>query len=250
MTPNINTVNPPMTETISNANAAASTLFLGHSGEWWDFWLIISVIAAAFIATAIGVTTAGSIISHKGEAAAAEGAFNRYKLSTEQKISDANARAAEAQLALEKFKAPRSISVELRNRIVEQMKQFAPQEYTGRVAPGSDDAWDLWREISLALELAGWKRVGPFPPVGQPPYGPPATQAPAAMPGLLIWYPALNPTAWNDIRPRAEALAKAIRDGGNGVLAAAGPAADSSSMITIEIGPNPHLPATAYNGPD
>lgn len=143
--------------------------------------------------------------------------------------------------------APRSISVELRNRIVEQMKQFAPQEYAGRVAAGSDDGWNLWREISLALELAGWKRVGPFPPVGQPPYGPPATIASAAMPGVMIWWPA---TGWNDIRPRAVALAKAIRDGGKGVLAAPGGMADTNKIIVIEIGPNPHLPASVYHGSD
>ena len=87
-----------MTETISNANAAASTLFLGHDGEWWDFWLIMSVIAAAVVAAAIGVTTAGSIVSHKREGAAAEEALDRYKLDTRQKIAEANARQKEAEL--------------------------------------------------------------------------------------------------------------------------------------------------------
>jgi hypothetical protein len=147
----------------------------------------------------------------------------------------------------EKSNAPRSVSAAHRNRIVEQMKQFAPQEYAGRVAAGSDDAWDLWREISLALELAGWKRVGPFPPVGQPPYGPPATIASAPMPGVMVWFPA---TGWNDIRPRAVALAAAIRDNGNGVLAGPGGMADSNKIIVIEIGPNPHQPASAYHGPE
>jgi hypothetical protein len=78
-----------MTETISNANAAASTLFLGHNGEWWDFWLIVSVVAAALVATAIGVTTAGSIISHKREAASAEQEFALYKLTVDAKVADA-----------------------------------------------------------------------------------------------------------------------------------------------------------------
>jgi hypothetical protein len=161
--------------------------------------------------------------------------------------AEANARAEEAALALEKFKAPRSISVELRNRIVEQMKQFAPQEYTGRVSAGSDDAWDLWREISLALELSGWKSVPPIPPIGQPPYGPSATVTSAAMPGIIVWFPA---SGWSDIRPKAVALAKALRDDGNGILAAAGPTAENSKTITIEIGPNPHQAASIYHGPD
>jgi hypothetical protein len=150
-------------------------------------------------------------------------------------------------LELAKLKAPRSINVELRNRIVEQVKQFAPQEYTGRVSAGSDDAWDLWREISLALELAGWKRLQPASPVGQPPYGPPATVAAAAMPGVMIWFPA---TGWKDIRPKAVALARALRDDGNGILAAPGGMSDDGKFIVIEIGPNPHQPASIYHGPD
>lgn len=174
--------------------------------------------------------------------------FHKKELMALSKAADeAKERAAKAELALEKYKAPRSISVELRNRIIEQMKQFAPQEYTGRVSAGSDDAWDLWREINLALQLAGWKGVPPNPPIGQPPYGPSATIASAAMPGIMIWFPG---TGWNDIRPKAIALAKALRDDGNGILAAPGPTADNSKIITIEIGPNPHQPASIYQGPD
>jgi hypothetical protein len=45
---NINTSNPPMHEAINSANAAASTLFLGHNGEWWDFWLIARTLRPKF----------------------------------------------------------------------------------------------------------------------------------------------------------------------------------------------------------
>jgi hypothetical protein len=69
-----------MTETIDGANAAASTLFLGHNGEWWDFWLIISVVFAALAAIAIGITTTGSLVSLKREASAAEATLEKYKL--------------------------------------------------------------------------------------------------------------------------------------------------------------------------
>ena len=179
---------------------------------------------------------------------------DKLQIESEIKIVEANARAKEAeersiqaQLELKKFKAPRSISVELRDRIVEQMKPFAPQEYAGRVSAGSDDAWDLWREISLALELAGWKRVGPFPPIGKPPYGPPATIAWAAMPGIMVWSAA---SSYFDIRLKAVALAKALRDDGDGILSAPGLLADSHKIIIIEIGPNPHLSASTYHGSD
>lgn len=85
-----------MTETINNANAAASTLFLGHNGEWWDFWLIVSVIIAALAATAVGIMTTGSLVSHKREAIAAGKALAAYQLETGKQISGANAEAAKA----------------------------------------------------------------------------------------------------------------------------------------------------------
>ena len=80
-----------MTETIGARNAATSDPFLGHT-EWWDSWLIISVIAAALVATAIGVTTAGSIISHKREDLAAESPLDQYKLTVDAKVADAKTR--------------------------------------------------------------------------------------------------------------------------------------------------------------
>jgi hypothetical protein len=76
-----------MPETINNANAAASTLFLGHNGEWWDFWLIASVAFAALAAIAIGITTTGSIVSHKRETLAAEQELERYKTAASEKIA-------------------------------------------------------------------------------------------------------------------------------------------------------------------
>ena len=55
-----------MTETIDSTKAAASTLFLGHNGEWWDFSLIVAGIFVALAATTAVIATAGSIVAHKG----------------------------------------------------------------------------------------------------------------------------------------------------------------------------------------
>lgn len=137
-----------MAETISSANAAASTLFLGHNGEWWDFWLIISVIAAALVATAIGVTTAGSIISHKRETAAAEQVLDRYKMETGKQIAEANAagdaakaEAAKARLALERYKGPRNIPTDKFAAIEAEVSKFPGTPYDlslpSRLEPGS-----------------------------------------------------------------------------------------------------------------
>jgi hypothetical protein len=204
-----------MPETINSANAAASTLFLGQTGEWWDFWLIVSVVIAALAAIAIGITTTGSIVSHKRETAVAEDILERYKLETEGKISDstaraaeANARALEAQVSLEKFKAPRSISVEQRNSIAEEMKRFAGQQYFGMVASDVADAWDIWREISLSLELAGWKRLPP-PGLQVSQYGPPAgiPLAPQAVVMVLGSAGKSTPEGSTVTHDRAKALA-------------------------------------------
>jgi len=96
-----------MTETIDSTKAAASTLFLGHNGEWWDFSLIVAGILVTLAALAAVVATAGSIVAHKREAAAADLALEKFKLETEGKISESNARAKEAELAMLRLRAPR-----------------------------------------------------------------------------------------------------------------------------------------------
>ncbi len=92
-----------MQDTINSANEAASVLFLGHDGEWWDFWLILSVVFAALAAVAIGITTTGSIVSHKREAAAAESALEKYKVDAKADADvKIDAARTEAKVALEK----------------------------------------------------------------------------------------------------------------------------------------------------
>jgi hypothetical protein len=150
-----------MTDTINSANAAASTLFLGHDGEWWDFWLIMSVIAAAVVATAIGVTTAGSIISHKREATSAEEAFDRYKLETGKQIAEANAHQKEAELKLaqlRKLAGPREINFDkLKEGLEGQPKAPVVIWYVPEV---SDGYWFASRLFS-ALRMAGWETSWP-----------------------------------------------------------------------------------------
>ncbi len=159
--PNDATSNPPMTETIDSASAAASTLFLGHNGDWWDFWLIISLIGVAIAAIAAGVTTTGSIVSHKREAAAAEDALDRYKLNTAKEISEAQARAAEARLELEKFKAPRTINASLKSKLISIAEQHSGQKYALSVASGIE-ATNLLCEFESIFQLAKWERVPPI----------------------------------------------------------------------------------------
>jgi len=149
-----------MTETIDSASAAASTLFLGHTGEFWDFWLIASVVVAALSAIAIGVTTAGSIVSHKREAAAAEDALDRFKLETEKKISESNARTKEAELKLsetrEKLGRPRRLDNEALSAGLKGVRP-TPVEIT-LVTTDPDSDW-LAFSIRGTLEKLEWPIV-------------------------------------------------------------------------------------------
>jgi hypothetical protein len=187
MTPNITTVDPPMPETINSANAAASTLFLGQNGEWWDFWLIVAVVFAALAAVAIGVTTTGSIVSHKREAAAADWELNRYKLETSEKISasiaageSAKAETARANeriaglnndaarltaenLALQTVLLPRHVGLfglneEPRAKIwFAGFERWAGTKILIQVVSGDPEAQNLANEIAIVLSKFGWR---------------------------------------------------------------------------------------------
>jgi hypothetical protein len=134
--------------------------------------------------------------------------------------------------------APRTLNEKERNRIAEKMKQFAGQEYTGLVGSGVADASDLWREIGLSLDLAGWQYwcciPQPSRTIARLPYGGHEVSiTPAAPEGILIlWQGAAQ------IAP-TEALAKALR--AEGILAGSGPTMPIGypNTVVIEIGPKP-----------
>lgn len=152
-----------MTETMSNANAAASTPFLGHDGEWWDFWLIISVAIAASAAIAIGITTTGSIVSHKRETAAAGQELERYKTDASKKTAELNnetARLTADNLALQTVMLPRHVGIVGINKPPEAQEWFAGIEaFTNTefvvVAADDPEARNLANEIVIMLRLFG-----------------------------------------------------------------------------------------------
>ena len=149
-----------MTETINSANDAASTLFLGHNGDWWDFWLIVSGICVAMAATAAGVTSTGSLVAHKREALAAEQELTKYKLDTAKEISEANARVAEAKLELAKFKAPRVLTGAQQSIVAGKISAFRGTKFDAGIGPkGDPEPLYLLRSIADSLESVGWIQV-------------------------------------------------------------------------------------------
>ncbi|QGY05537.1 hypothetical protein MMSR116_29320 [Methylobacterium mesophilicum SR1.6/6] len=186
-------------EIIANPENRASTLLLGYGGEDWDRWLILAVMFAAVAAIAVGFTTAGSIITHKREAEAAQKDLERYKIIVEGKVADAHkegieagrsatdalaraseadAKAAEAQLKLEELRSklgPRQIDqLSFANFLITGPKQLvyisylrddpecgflAEQIYGGLKAAD----WPVQRPSPLSAETsklyAGWPKV-------------------------------------------------------------------------------------------
>jgi len=231
------------TETASSANAATSNLFLGQTGEAWDFWLIIAVIFAALSAGAIGVTTTGSIIAHKREARAAKFERDKVQAETDRKvaeatssgieagekagnaqaaaddahvklkqaeaqIAEANARAAEARLALEKLKTPRTLNSGRQRFVTAATAPFKGQQYLVAISQGADDGVTFWESLYPALQEAGWVYVPSGPPsVGIPPAGIPI----ASIPGVEIRFSAAEE---KKLAPAALALGNALHADG------------------------------------
>jgi hypothetical protein len=127
--------------------------------------------------------------------------------------AEANSKALEAQVELEKLKAPRLLSEDQRARITEKMRQFAGQEFSGAVTTGISDAWTLWRLIAAVLREANWVFVSPAEGSfgGDPPASIPIT----ARPGIGVMYP-VGPHIM-ELLPAAKALAEAL--GADGVAA-------------------------------
>jgi hypothetical protein len=70
--------------------------------------------------------------------------------------AEANARALESQLALEKFKAPRTLTPEQLNRVSERLKPFTAVRFDTSIIPGDPEAMGFLVQIASALEKGGW----------------------------------------------------------------------------------------------
>ncbi len=82
--------------------------------------------------------------------------------------AEANARASEAQLALERFKAPRLMSAEQEVRIRSKVRPFSGTPFDLSVIPGDPEAVNFALQIAVVLEAEKWSWVefnhpnGPF----------------------------------------------------------------------------------------
>ena len=143
----------------------------------------------------------------------------------------ANERAAEAQAALEKFKAARSLSPEQQSTIVDAIKPFAGQEFAGTVAAGVPDASSLWATLDKTLRAAHWVRRLPWGlATGDPPAGIPVSPNK----GVTIFVPQDDLAS---LAPAVNTLSSALNSAGLKTYVApdAGPQT-RPKIIVVEIG--------------
>lgn len=151
-------------------------------------------------------------------------------------LAEARERASEAEFELTKLKTPRMLSADAQRRVAARVEKFAPQEFEGQVAPGSEDARPLWESIDKALGAAGWLRLAPAGfSIGNPPAGVPL----APNSGVTVFVAASRA---NELAPIAPALAAALMAEGiiAGVSASAGPRMEQRpNVMVIEVGRKP-----------
>jgi hypothetical protein len=139
----------------------------------WENAMVMFLIIAGLFALVAGVATWAVVHLQRIEIAKSGEELERYKLDTRKEISEANARAAEARLALEKFKAPRILMAPQADKIVEAVKQFADIRFDVALVPGDPEATSLAGQLAPTLERATWVWVefnhpsGPFMTVSQ-----------------------------------------------------------------------------------
>jgi hypothetical protein len=151
-------------------------------------------------------------------------------------LAEARERADEAELELAKIKTPRMLSTEAQRRVAAKLRRFAGQEFTGQVAPGSDDARPLWETLAKTLAAADWVRVPPSGlSVGDPAAGVPLVPNS----GVTVFVAASRA---NEFAPIAQTLAAALMVEGiiAGVSASAGPQMEQRpAVMVVEIGRKP-----------
>lgn len=136
---------------------------LSESLAWWNKWGVIVGMAATAIAASWLVIAQLMVINESRAISIAQDELLRIKdeklardLSEKDLlIAEANKASAEAKLALERLKLPRSLTAEQRRVLIEAMRRFAGTvfEISGR----ENEALGFGLGLTDALVEAGWK---------------------------------------------------------------------------------------------
>jgi hypothetical protein len=127
-----------------------------------DFWVLIFAIAVAASLTFEAVFSVAHFLKdRKLPPLRAELACIHAKesLNLEGDVADAKERAAKAELALERFKAPRTISLEQQSKMVSEIKSFAGIEFDASTSIENTEQLRLLISLTETLSKAGWKQI-------------------------------------------------------------------------------------------
>jgi hypothetical protein len=174
-----------MAETKNTSHPVKRTRVLGFDLHSWEQWMLWSLAGTALAAVAVMVTTAAVVLSQREENARTKAEFESYKLGVEKETeglrkqtAEANARAAEAKLALEKFKAdrffdPRSLYPKLHEfsgvewDMVVATNDFEAERFSSLLsaALGPPLRWVQvpWKGPGVARQIGSREPVGPVP---------------------------------------------------------------------------------------
>lgn len=119
-----------------------------------------AVISIANILVGIGLVIEYRCIGRAKIATAELQRLSDEKVATAEVLgAEANQRAAEANLALERFRAPRVLSDEQIDRIAEELRQFAGVQFDMGISSRDPELLRLVALLERALEKAGWTEI-------------------------------------------------------------------------------------------
>jgi hypothetical protein len=161
-------------------------------------------------------------------------AFSAAIAAATQRAAEAEARAAEANLALAQFKAPRTITPQQRDRVVEAIRQFPRTPFD--ISSNTDsESVDFAVEIENLLLAAGWEEVDIGGTIkmereGKKPFGL------VVLTGLTI---GINQSRLPDLLKPIDALVGALRKEGFETKGQATMIGNNPNAIHVRVGKKP-----------
>jgi hypothetical protein len=144
---------------------------LGLSLHGWENSMVVFLIVAGFFALLAGAATWAVVRLQRVEIAESKTEFEKYQQDSNERISAADARAAEAnriaegerlaRLKLEKEMAWRSLDDAQRRKLIVAVRQFAGQVFDLVTYQDDPEAKNFANILAQALLDAGWKLEPP-----------------------------------------------------------------------------------------
>lgn len=205
-------------------------LALAETISIWSNWALLASLVVGACSTGL-VIWMGNIKESELKLSLSSAHVSAEAAKAEAAI--ANKIAAEANLELAKFKAPRTLNDEQKKRISEKLKPFSGQKFSGLVASSVFDARSLWESLVSALISADWILSDPKGlALGNPPAGVPIDPEV----GVTI---IVREDLYDELGPQAQALAKALIEEGIETKITMFNKSLDHDKIVIEIGMKP-----------